>query len=93
MKLSIIAAVFIFLCGCATSKSIYLPSGEKGYSISCNGSVLDWSHCFEKAGEICGTRGYQVFDRNGQVGSTFAVTQFGATGGSVIYRTILIKCN
>jgi hypothetical protein len=92
MKAWIIVAVFILLCGCATSKSTYLPSGEKGYSISCNGAVLNWNHCFERAGEICATRGYQILDRSDQVGSTLAITQFGATGGSVIYRTILIKC-
>jgi hypothetical protein len=51
--------------------------------------------CFEKAGEICGAKGYKLLNREGQVIYSGVylreqgVSQFGAFNS----KSILIKCN
>ena len=54
--LSILVSSF----GCAISKKTYLPDGSQGYSISCDGAAVGINVCFEKAGELCGSRGYDI---------------------------------
>ena len=53
--------------GCATHREIYFADGTKGYSVNCSGSEMNFSHCLEKAGEICNTRGYNILNQNGIV--------------------------
>jgi type 1 fimbria pilin len=62
--LSIGAVAALWLSGCATADKIHTPDGRTGYSISCNGTVQDWGSCYEKAGDICGSRGYDVLDKS-----------------------------
>lgn len=90
--LIISASASIWLSGCATADKIYTSDGRIGYSISCNGEVLDWGACYKKAGKICGARGYDVLSKSGNKGSTFSANQYGAYGGSVIYRSMVIAC-
>jgi hypothetical protein len=87
---------FIVLAGCATSKETYLADGSKGYSISCDGSAVGMNVCFEKAGELCGQRGYTLLGREGQV-IPFASGQANnqsayVTYGSFNTKSIMIKC-
>jgi hypothetical protein len=49
------------------SKETYLPDGRLGHSISCDGSAVGMNVCFEKAGELCKGRGYDLVSREGQV--------------------------
>jgi hypothetical protein len=49
------------------SKETYLPDGRLGQSISCDGSAVGMNVCFEKAGELCKGRGYDLVSREGQV--------------------------
>ena len=90
-NLLVIAAV-IFLAGCAVSKATYLPDGSTGHSINCSGQALTWGHCMEKAGELCGAAGYEVVSRSGDQGATVSANQYGLYGGSVINRSMLVKC-
>ncbi len=95
--LSIAALLAIlFISGCATSKKTYLPDGSEGYSISCDGSAVGINVCFEKAGEICGSNGYDLINREGQVipiGTGSANNQ-GAfvTYGAFNTKSIMIRC-
>ena len=53
----------IFITSCAaTSKDIYLQSGQKGIQISCQSSDID--SCYSKAGEQCKDRGYNIISRS-----------------------------
>ena len=83
--------VFIFLGGCATAKKTYTSDGKEGYSITCSGSALNWGMCYEKAGEICGSKGYEVLEKSGDQGAMVSGNQFGLYGGSVINRNMIIK--
>ena len=91
-NLGIILLVVAVLGGCATSRQTYTSDGQQGYSINCSGSALNWGMCYEKAGEICGGKGYEVLQKSGDQGAMISGTQFGLFGGSVINRSMIIKC-
>lgn len=78
--------------GCATSKEVYTADGRKGYSVNCSGSALNWGMCYEKAGEICGTRGYEVLEKSGDQGAMVSGNQFGFYGGSFMNRSMIVQC-
>lgn len=92
------------LTGCAFSKEVYLPDGTKGHSISCDGAAIGIATCFEKAGDLCGSRGYDQLGREGQVipmgvstssvsGSSagFQGSSFGSYG-AFNTKSIMIRC-
>lgn len=88
------------LAGCATSTQTYGPSGKAAHTINCPGAANSWGSCYEKAGSLCGTAGYEVVAQNG------SITPFGmangyanSTGGSVsgfsggmVSRNMLVQC-
>ena len=82
----------LLVSACATQKTTYLSDGREGHSINCSGSALSWNMCYEKAGELCKERGYEVVAKEGDEGSTVTGTQYGVYGGSVMTRTLLIAC-
>lgn len=93
MKKYLLIFIFVSLIfGCATAKQTYTSDGQQGYSITCSGSALNWGMCYEKAGEICGSKGYEVLEKSGDQGAVFSGNQFGLYGGSVINRNMIIKC-
>ena len=82
MKISVYLLITFILTSCAISKSTYLPDGKQGHSISCDGAAVGMNVCFEKAGELCGSRGYNVLNREGQV------VYSGMNSGSVSINSI-----
>jgi len=83
--------IFIFLGACATAKQTYTSDGKEGYSITCSGSALNWGMCYEKAGKLCGSKGYEVLEKSGDQGAIVSGNQFGLYAGSVINRNMIIK--
>lgn len=81
-----------FLAGCASIKTIYLPDGRQGHSISCDGSAMSWEGCYTKAGQICQARGYDIISKDGESNPTVAGTQYGVIGGSNVTRVLVIAC-
>ena len=96
MKLIACLAAFLMLSGCAISKKVYLPSGENGYSISCDGAAVGINVCFEKAGALCGAKGYEILNREGQVIPTGlgigSQQEAFVTAGAFSTKSIMIKC-
>jgi uncharacterized protein YceK len=84
--------IITFLGGCATAKKTYTAEGKEGFSINCSGSALNWGMCYEKAGELCGSRGYDVLEKSGDTGAMITAGQYGLLGGSVINRSMIVKC-
>ena len=82
MKISVYLLITFILTSCAISKSTYLPDGKQGHSISCDGAAVGMNVCFEKAGELCGSRGYNLLNREGQV------VYSGMNSGSVSINSI-----
>ncbi len=100
-----VSAIFMtLLSGCVTSKEIFLADGTRGHNINCSGAGKNYSNCLEKAGEICGARGYHILDQAGNIVSfSGALRELNASprtasvgyisqSGSVINRNLLVKC-
>ncbi|MCA7083423.1 hypothetical protein K7G19_07395 [Cupriavidus sp. DB3] len=84
------------LGGCATASETYAPDGRKAYSLNCSGLARTWGHCLEKAGDLCGDKGYDILSGNSDRG-TFASGSASQTfasfsGGSTISRSMLVAC-
>lgn len=91
-KLRIFLIGIFLISGCATANEVYTPDGQKGYSINCSGKALTWGMCYEKAGELCGTRGYEIIFKSDEQGASVVANQFGLYGGSTASRSMIIKC-
>lgn len=89
---AIALATAILLNGCASASRTYGPDGKEAFSINCSGLARNWGMCYEKAGDLCGTRGYEVIGQGGDFGTVASVNPSGGVGGSVISRSLLIKC-
>lgn len=93
MKITIMLLLFaLILNSCATSSKTFTAEGKEGYSITCSGSALNWGMCYEKAGNICGSKGYEVLEKSGDQGAVLSGNQYGLYAGSVINRSMIIKC-
>lgn len=96
--------VFVsMLQGCATSREVFLADGAKGYNINCSGSGRNYSHCLEKAGDLCGTQGYHVLNQQGDIvpfpqairelrNAQSTSIGFLTQSGSRVTRNLFIKC-
>ena len=90
-------AILVFLVvacvsSCATANKTFTSDGEEGYAITCSGSALNWGMCYEKAGKLCGSKGYEVLEKSGDKGAIVSAGQYGLFGGSVINRSMIVKC-
>ena len=91
-RLSMLSVLLLLMTGCATSRETYTANGQLGHSINCSGSALNWGMCYEKAGKLCGEKGYEVLAKSGDQGAMITATQFGLVGGSVMNRSMIIQC-
>src|SRR5262245_21606279 len=86
----------LLLAACAVAKPTHLPDGRQGVSISCDGEMQGMAACYEKAGELCGARGYDIVNKEQQSTPTgyASVGRYGgfAASGSNDTRSILIAC-
>ena len=88
----IFLASMVLLGGCASARQTYTADGKVGHSLDCSGTARNWGMCYEKAGEICGAKGYEVLNRSGDQGAIATANQYGGFAGSVISRTMIIQC-
>ncbi len=80
------------ITGCAISNETYTASGVKGHSINCSGTALTWGQCYEKAGEICGAKGYVIVAGGSDQGAMITGNRYGVYGGTTISRSMVIQC-
>lgn len=88
------------LTACATSTQTYGPSGKVAHSINCPGGANSWGSCYEKAGSLCGTAGYDVVAQGGTVTpfgmasgyANAAGGSFSGFGGGLTSRNLLVQC-
>ena len=100
LRTTVIIFTFSLISACATVSDTYLPSGKKGYNIGCDGSALSWDLCYNKAGEICKSRGYRVIKKSGEKNPLMVAQENYNTGnldlkyaGHYVSRSLLIECN
>lgn len=91
-RLIVVVLVGGCLCGCATASKTFTSEGKEGYNINCSGSALNWGMCYEKAGDLCGERGFEILEKSGDRGTIATYGQYGLFAGSVINRSMIIKC-
>jgi hypothetical protein len=97
--------IVFMLAGCATSKEIYLPDGTKGYNISCDGTMQSMNACYQKAGELCGSNGYELLNREGEmipISLSTGTANVDASGagnagyvtqsGMAVFRSLFVRC-
>ena len=96
MRSIIVLAVALASAGCATTSQTYLPNGKVGHVVKCPGMANDWGSCFTKAGEVCGSKGYDIVNQSGQVipSAVFNQTNTQATAfsGAMVTRTLMVQC-
>lgn len=85
--------VAVSFVGCASSSKTYTADGREGYSLNCSGTARNWGMCEQKAGELCGSRGYQILSTTGDKG---LIATAGSGGNffatTTISRTMLVAC-
>ncbi|MGP2470846.1 hypothetical protein V1956_20055 [Yersinia sp. 2540 StPb PI] len=91
-KAIFLTLTILLLSGCASSSKTYGPDGRMAHSIDCSGLARTWGACLEKAGDICGAKGYDVFTSTGDGGFVAAANPQMAFAGSTITRNVLISC-
>mgnify|MGYP001770497693 CR=1 FL=1 len=62
--LILVSLIIVLISGCATATKTFTSDGKQGYSINCSGTALNWGMCYEKAGQLCGTKGYEVLEKS-----------------------------
>jgi hypothetical protein len=78
------------LCACTTASKTYAPDGQAGFRISCSSIFLTWGSCYEKAGDICGERGYDILFKSGGIGATVSANSSTSYGSSD--RSMIVQC-
>ena len=95
-RLSPLLAVPILLLGCASATQTYAPDGRAAHAVDCGGIWRDWGACMERAGDICGARGYDILARDTDRNRSGGYLRYGSAGGgnytSTYTRNILIAC-
>ncbi|MBB1364644.1 hypothetical protein H5125_21100 [Shewanella sp. SR44-4] len=61
--------VITSLTACSTSIPITTANGKLGHAINCSGGNM--IHCYEKASEKCGAKGYTILDQNDRSAGLF----------------------
>jgi len=84
--------MLVLLGGCASARQTYTADGRAGHALNCSGAARNWGMCYEKAGEICGTKGYVVVNKSGDQGAIASANQYGGFAGTITSRTMIIQC-
>ncbi len=92
MRKLLLLAISFIVSACATVDKTYGPNGEESYAITCSGTAQDWGSCLSKAGEICGSRGYNIISKNGDKGGVITANKDMLFGGTAINRSLLVSC-
>lgn len=89
---SVAVAVACALSGCATSKTIIGQDGKPLHKISCDGTDLTIDACYEKAGELCGSAGYDILGQDGSARNQVFATMTTFAVVPVVTRTVMARC-
>lgn len=89
---TIIAIACLTLAACTSASKTHTPDGKVGHSINCSGNFTSWGGCYEKAGALCGAKGYTVLAGGTEHGAAVGGTQGSFFGGTTATRNMLINC-
>ena len=86
--LTIIIIMLNLLASCATPSrldSTYSSKGEKISKVSCDGQEESIANCYDKAGQKCKNKGYEIFSTNKNMKED-------KDGNTLWIRTLSFKC-
>lgn len=76
------------------SNKTYAPDGREAYTIECSGVGGSWAMCQAKAGDLCGSKGYDLISTGSDQGAIANID--GSTGNAfatnTISRSMYIAC-
>lgn len=78
--------------GCATSSKTYGPDGREAFTIDCSGLGGTWGMCLTKAGDLCGSKGYDLLTTAGDKGLVAVADPNQAFMSSTVSRNLLVSC-
>ena len=88
-----LATIPVFLLiGCASVSPTYTADGKQGFALTCSGTARNWGMCYEKAGEMCGTKGYKVLEKSDEHGAMASVDNTSAFATTTNTRSMIIRC-
>jgi len=82
----------LILVGCATATPTYAPDGSQAHSLNCSGTARNWGMCYEKAGELCKERGYEVVAGGTDQSAGAYANREGFYASSSHTRNLVVKC-
>tara|TARA_B110000858_G_C17592596_1_gene376380 strand:+ start:346 stop:651 length:306 start_codon:yes stop_codon:yes gene_type:complete len=88
----VLTLVVCLIGGCASAKQTYSSDGEIAHSLNCSGTARNWGMCYAKAGEICGSKGYDVLTKEGEQGGVASASSSNAFASSLHFRTMTVAC-
>ena len=91
MKLPLLLLVGILLGGCAASGDVR-RNDDGTLSIQCAGGYHDWSSCHARATRVCRPDGFDIVSRVSNEGSSGVGTRDWSAEGSVVQRTLVVRC-
>lgn len=92
MKTTCMLALCVTLASCATVHESYAPDGRPAFALNCSGLARGWDKCFEAAGNLCKTAGYDVLDRSDESTATVGAGGGGLFGAKTNERSMVIAC-
>jgi hypothetical protein len=78
--LALFASLFSLVACMAIATPVITPSGEQGFDINCTATNIGM--CYKRAGELCGSNGYEIFNQNNEMGGFFTKSN----------QSMVIKC-
>lgn len=95
MKTNISKAIVVgvlALSACATVHQSYAPDGRAAYTLNCSGLARGWDKCFEAAGNLCKTAGFDVIDRSDEDVAALGAGRNGLFGAKTNERSMVVAC-
>ncbi|TRX75057.1 hypothetical protein [Pseudomonas mangiferae] len=92
MPRSALLCLALLMTGCASVTDTTLPNGRAAVDIDCSGQALKWDTCYEKAAEVCPTRGYRVLGTKGEPDAEPSEAPLGIEPGKFASRSMVITC-
>ncbi|MEJ0017445.1 MAG: hypothetical protein WDN25_12920 [Acetobacteraceae bacterium] len=66
MRRACLAGLLLMLTGCVTTEPAYLATGLPVTRVACTISVDALGLCYKAAGDLCGPRGFAIYDWDGR---------------------------
>jgi hypothetical protein len=103
-RIAFATLVVWLLAACVSNSQTYMADGQKAEIINCTpgwtgglvGAIAQaqtsWGTCYEKAGELCGARGYIVLAKSDEPGFTAQANRYGAFANTTNQRMLIVRC-